>query len=52
MSRVDRQGKLLPDINSVYDNQNNAVYKYNVLQDKCWPPAQNRHEIEKRFLCT
>ena len=22
-------------LNSVYDNYNNAVYKYNVLQDKC-----------------
>ena len=46
MSRVDRQGKLLPDIDSVYDNYNNAVYKYNVLQDKCWPPAQNRDREE------
>lgn len=54
MSRVERQGKLWPDINSVYDNYNNSVYKYNVLQaeEKCLPPAQNRHAIENRFLYT
>jgi len=46
MSLVDKQSKLFPEINSVYDNFKISVYKTNVLIER--RPPLKRETLERR----